>query len=213
MERNESNMELIFSACIGYGLGCLSPSYLLSKLNKKDLREHGSGNLGATNAFLHLGKKAGVLIMVFDILKAMLAVKLCQILFPRYILAGIIGGFMAVVGHVFPFYLEFKGGKGLACFGGFVLATDWKWFLILLTLGIILALIFNYGCAIPFSAATIYPFAHLHKAHNIQSFMVLAMCSMVVIYKHIDNIKKIRAGEELPVRTFLKTKLFDKKEK
>lgn len=201
-------MELIFSACIGYGLGCLSPSYFLSKLKKKNLREHGSGNLGATNAFLHLGKKAGILIMIFDILKAVLAVKICQMLFPRYLLAGIIGGFMSVVGHVFPFYLEFKGGKGLACFGGFVLATDWKWFLILLTLGIILALIFNYGCVIPFSAASIYPFANWYKTHSIPSFLVLLMCSMVVFYKHIDNIKKIRAGEELEVRTFLKTKLF-----
>lgn len=201
-------MNYLLCACIGYGLGCLSPSYLFSKLNDKDLRKHGSGNLGATNAFLHLGKKAGVLIMIFDIFKAVLAVKLCQILFPRYVLSGIIGGFMAVVGHVFPFYLEFKGGKGLACFGGFVLATDWRWFLILLLLGIVLAFIFNYGCMIPFSAATIFPFAYLHKTHSMQEFYVLALCSLVVWYKHIDNIKKIRAGEELKVRTFFKTKLF-----
>ncbi len=201
-------MDCLLSACIGYGLGCLSPSYLFSRLNDKDLRKHGSGNLGATNAFLHLGKKAGVLIMVFDILKAVIAVKLCQILFPRYVLSGIVGGFMAVVGHVFPFYLEFKGGKGLACFGGFVLVMDWRWFFVLLLLGIILALIFNYGCVIPFSAAIIYPFAHFHKTHSIQEFYVLVLCSLVVLYKHIDNLKKIRNGEELKVRTFLKTKLF-----
>lgn len=201
-------MAYLLSVCIGYGLGCLSPSYLLSKLNDKDLREHGSGNLGATNAFLHLGKKAGVWIMIFDILKAVISVKLCQILFPRYILTGMIGGLMAVVGHVFPFYLNFKGGKGLACFGGFILAVDWKWFLVLLISGIILALIVNYGCAIPFSAAIVYPFAHLHKTQSMQEFYIFVLCSLVVLYKHIDNIKKIHAGEELKVRTFLKAKLF-----
>ena len=199
-------MELFLCSCIGYGLGCLNPSYLFSKLKDKDLREHGTGNLGATNAFLYLGKKVGIFIMIFDILKAVLAVKICKFLFPRFALTGIVAGFMSMIGHVFPFYLNFKGGKGLACFGGFVLATDWKVFLFLLALGIVLAIIFDYACAVPFSAATFYPFIHLYKIHSLKSFFVMVLCSLVVFYKHTDNIRRIKDGTEQKVRDYFSKK-------
>lgn len=127
-------MAYIFSVIIGYLLGCLSPAALISKIKRKNLRKNGTGNLGATNVMLNFGKRFGALVMLFDIFKAFAAYKLAELLFPSAAFVGIAAGFAAVVGHVFPFYMKFKGGKGLAAFAGMVLAYNpWLFLFLLLT--------------------------------------------------------------------------------
>jgi glycerol-3-phosphate acyltransferase PlsY len=117
----------IISIMIGYIFGLFQTGYLLGKKKHFDLREHGSGNSGATNTVRTLGWKAGAVVFFGDLLKAMLAIFVARLLFAdRYPdgvkLLELYAGFGAVLGHNFPCYLHFKGGKGMSCTAGLVIA-------------------------------------------------------------------------------------------
>jgi len=197
-------MEYFICGCIGYGLGCLNPAYFISKCKHKDIRNTGTGNLGTTNAFINFGKGWGCFVLLFDMLKAFSAVKLCSWLFPELMLAGVVSGGLAVIGHIFPFYTGFHGGKGIASFAGFVLSVDVMLFLVLLAVGCITAVVINYGCGISFAASVLFPIIYSYKLHSMAAFIILSVCSAVIIYKHMDNIRKIKAGEEMPINQFLR---------
>lgn len=203
-------MPYLFSAIIGYFLGCLSPSYLLSKHKDVNLRENGTGNMGATNTMLNMGFRYGVLVMVFDIAKAFFAVRIAQKLFPAKLLAGTLAGCGAIMGHIFPFYLNFKGGKGLAALGGFVLAVDPSTFLSLLTIGVIISFLINYSCGVPLSASSLFPFFLAHHAQSFSVLVVTGMTGVVLLYKHRGNIRNIRNGTEIKLRPYLKEHLRSK---
>ena len=117
-------LQGILCCVIGYVLGNFSPSYLLARTAGYDIREEGSGNAGATNAFILLGKNAFFLTAILDILKAFAAYKICALLFPALSVAGPAGGTACVLGHIYPVLLRFHGGKGLASIGGVVLAWN-----------------------------------------------------------------------------------------
>lgn len=102
-------MEIGICIIMGYLIGTLSPAALFAKLKNANLRENGTGNLGATNALLVMGRVYGVLVMVLDILKAFIAFRLAAKLFPAIKVAGMIAGLAAIIGHIFPFYMNFKG--------------------------------------------------------------------------------------------------------
>lgn len=179
-------------------------AYFISKAKHKDIFKSGTGNSGTTNAFMNFGKAWGFLVLFCDVMKVFAAVKLCQSIFPTSSLAGVVAGCAAVVGHIFPFYMKFRGGKGIASFAGFIFALDWKLFIVLLAAGGIVALILNYGCGLSFTAAIMFPVLYAGEKHSIAAFLVLAVCSGAIIYRHMKNVRKIRAGMEMPVRTFLK---------
>ena len=119
------------SLLIGYLFGGLNPAAMVAAVKKVNLRERGTKNLGATNVTLTVGMRYGVAVMLFDVMKAYISVKLARLLFPKAAAAGLLAGCGAVVGHIYPVYLKFKGGKGLAAFGGMILAMDPVLFLIL----------------------------------------------------------------------------------
>lgn len=201
-------MEYFICCFIGYGLGCVNPAYFISLLKHKDIRNSGTGNLGTTNTFMNFGKACGCAVLLFDMFKAFAAVWLCRALFPEMELASVMARSMAVIGHIFPFYLHFKGGKGIASLTGFILATDGKCFLFLLIVGCIAAVIVNYGCAISFSAASLFPVICSVKLQSVAAFAILTVCSMAIVHKHMDNIQKIRAHKEMPIRQFLGNYIF-----
>ena len=196
------------SIIIGYMLGGINPAFILSKIKRVDMLQSGTGNLGTTNAFIHFGKGWGLFVLAFDMGKAITAVKLCEWWFPGMMLTGIAAGCFAVIGHMFPVYTNFRGGKGVASFGGFILAMNWKYFLILLVIGCVLAFVFNYGCSISFSAAVLFPIIMTFQMRLVGVFVLLTACSGCIIYKHMDNIGKIREGKEVPIRVFLKKYIF-----
>ena len=196
--------EVVLSMGIGYLFGLLSPAALISMIKKKNLKENGTGNLGATNTMLVFGKKYGAIVMVIDILKAFISVKFAKWLFPNLAIAGLLAGCCTVIAHIFPLHLKFKGGKGLASFGGMILAVDPGLFLILLTLGIILILITNYGVALPISATVLAPFLAGVRMRSMSAFGVLFVVGAVILYKHGDNFERIREGSEIKVRDFIR---------
>lgn len=117
----------ILSIVIGYIFGLFETSYIYGKLKHTDIREHGSGNAGTTNALRTFGIWGGVITLLGDVLKSMLAVFVAWALFHDQYPEGVkllmmYAGVGAILGHNFPFYLNFRGGKGIACTGGFILA-------------------------------------------------------------------------------------------
>ena len=119
-------MGYVIASLLGYLLGCSNLAYFISLARKYDIRRSGTGNLGASNATVLFGWKAGVAVAVHDAGKALLAVLLTKLLFPDLEYAGAAAGVAAVLGHNFPFYLNFKGGKGTASFVGLTLYIRWN---------------------------------------------------------------------------------------
>ncbi len=111
---------------IGYIFGCFQTAYIYGRLHGIDIRKYGSGNAGTTNSLRVLGKKAGAIVLLCDILKTGLAMTLIRFLFREqygdilYLLA-LYAGAGAILGHNFPFFLKFKGGKGIACTAGLII--------------------------------------------------------------------------------------------
>lgn len=197
-------MEIIYTLLIGYLLGSLSPSALLARIKKVNLKNAGTKNLGASNTMLVIGKAYGALVMLFDIAKAFAASRIALALFPTLPAAGLLAGLSAVIGHVFPFYLKFRGGKGLAAFGGMVLAYNPWFFLALLCFGLVLMIIANCSYVMPMSAATLFPILALIQSRSLPVFLISAAASAIIIVKHWSNIEKGRSGKDLKIRSFIK---------
>lgn len=200
-------MKAIACIILGYLLGSISPSALISKVKKKDLRENGTGNLGATNVLINFGKLFAVLVMLFDIMKAFFIVKFTAYLFPLSSVIPLAAGAAAVVGHIFPFYMKFKGGKGLAAYGGMVLAYDPSSFLFLLILGVSLMLILNYAVIIPTSASVLFPIFTLIKTGDYRIFIVTVIVSAVLVFAHINNILEVIHGCSPKIREYIRNNL------
>ena len=197
-------MDYVFSSLIGYALGCISPSYILSRAKNVDIRKSGTKNLGASNTFIHFGRFWGIFVMLFDILKAFFAVKICALLFPRALYGGLVAGCAAVIGHNYPAFLKFKGGKGLASFGGLVLGISPMMFLSLLILSLTIALIINYGCVVALAASALFPVLVGVHYGSIVPLIIALICSASVFYKHSKNIGRIKRGEEIKFSHFVK---------
>ena len=119
-------LYIVLNIIIGYALGNFSPSYILGRRKGYDIREEGSGNAGATNAFLLLGKNAFFLTAILDILKSFAAYKICEMLFPSLSVAGPIAGAACILGHIWPVLMHFKGGKGMAAFLPVIQDISWQ---------------------------------------------------------------------------------------
>ncbi len=205
-------MDYALSLLLGYALGSINPAALISKLKKQNLRNMGTGNLGATNTALNFGKVWGAFVMLFDIAKSAGAVFLAKLLFPETaLLSGLLAGGAAVVGHIFPFYMKFKGGKGLAAYGGMIFAFSPDIFIFLLCLGILCMIVFKRGVALTLSAAILFPSLAAFKYSNVTIALLAALVSIALILRHADNIMKARRGEDLGIRDFF-NKVFGKEE-
>ena len=196
-------MKIILCILLGYLLGSISPSHILGKLKHQNFRQQGTGNLGATNTMVILGKGYGALVMVLDLLKSYIAVRIAKAILPTMPAVWLLSGAFAVVGHVFPFYLKFKGGKGLASFGGVVLGYDIFTCLILLVISLALMFLFDYGTAMPVSASVLFPVFVLIRNGNVLCFLVSAFLGSLIIIKHWSNLQKAFRGEDTRVREYI----------
>lgn len=200
-------MEIIVCLVVGYLLGMVSPAALISKLKHVNMREKGTGNLGASNAVVALGRGYAILIMVVDILKAFLGGKLVQWLFPDLAVAGYLAGLGAVVGHIYPFYMKFKGGKGLACYGGMVCFYSPWLLLFYLTGGVVMMILANRSIFLAVLVTVSFPIILLLEG-NWQAAAVAAIASALLLWVHRKNFGRVKRGEEAPMRELLKTAVF-----
>ncbi len=194
-------MDYIYIILLGYLLGCSSMSYYLAKLNKVDIRSNGSKNLGASNAMMLMGWKAGILVGVHDIGKAALAVILANIIFPEISYAGVVAGVACVWGHIFPFYLKFKGGKGFASFLGMTLAVNWKFALVLMLVVVLITLITDYIVIGTMTSILSFPAYMGITSQNYVLPLIILVASAVIIFKHRDNLVRIYKGTEIGFRS------------
>lgn len=187
---------IIACILIGYLVGGINPAYIIGRLKGFDIRARGSGNAGASNAVIVMGKGVGVFTAIFDIAKAYLSVKLVEWLFPQVKLAGVLCGSACILGHIFPPLMRFRGGKGLACLGGVVLALDWLVFVILLSIELVLVLVVDYICVVPITASIVYPIIYAVRTGSIVGTAALLVVAVVILFKHRINIRRIMNGEE-----------------
>ena len=182
---------------IGYALGCLSPSFLIGKLHGIDVRVAGSGNAGATNTVIMVGRMAGLTVALLDILKAATAWWLCQGLFPGLEVAGPLGGTAAILGHIYPVTLHFHGGKGLACIGGVVLAYNPRTLLFLLGVALLIGVLTRYVAVVTVSMSVIWPLYYGLVTSLWLGAAILAVPALPIFCKHVENFRRMRSGEEL----------------
>lgn len=199
-------MRYFIGVIIGYLLGMLSPTYLFSIIKNVDMRKSGTGNLGATNAMLTLGKKFGMLVMIFDIMKSFIPVLIYKMLYPEEPQLVMAVGLSAIVGHCFPFYLKFRGGKGVATLAGLVLAYDPLMFSILFIVGISFVFITGYVFSLPISASAVFPVLVGIKTKSLVCIIISLCAGLVVILKHSRNFKRIVEGTEMRWKDFVKKK-------
>ena len=200
-------METVYAIgfiILGYLIGSSSMSFYISKAKKVNLKEEGSKNLGASNTLALMGKKAGFAVLVHDVLKSFLVVSIIRLcMHVPYNQVGwllAIGGVFAVVGHIFPFYLKFKGGKGFASYIGVVMGLDWRLFLGIVVLIVVAAFITDYIVAGTFSTITVAPVYFLVRQEWLVAAILLAG-SLLILYKHRENIVSIKNGKEMKVRS------------
>ena len=180
---------------VGYFLGTSNMAYYLSKLKGVDLRKRGSGNLGTCNAFMELGWKASVLVFLHDAGKAALAVLLTAWLFPAYAYSQHIAGVCAVLGHIFPFYLKFKGGKGHAAYIGMAFAINWLAALIATPICIIALFVTDYIFGLIVATITVYPLV-LFCFGEWQAALIVLIASAFAAYFMRENFQHIKEGTE-----------------
>ena len=181
-----------------YGIGSLSMSYFLSRRRGFDIRRKGSGNAGASNAMITMGWKAGILTALFDIGKAAFCVFAAKWLLGGVIpYVGAVAGVSAVLGHIFPFYLHFKGGKGLASFLGMTLGLNWQVFLAACAVIALVTLITDYIVYGTLATAIGVPIALGIMNHRPVLALIIFIATAVMVYKHKDNYKRLREGTEI----------------
>ena len=195
-------MGYLFAILGGYLLGCSNMAFYLEKITKKSVRGGGSGNLGASNAVIRLGWLAGVLVGAHDIGKALLAVYITKWLLPGQEYAAAAAGVAGVLGHIFPFYLKFRGGKGFASYVGMIFALDWKISLAIILMIFVVTLITDYIVAATVMTTVSAPLSLGLCQRKWILAMILLIASGVILYRHKENLVRIFVtGDEIGLRS------------
>ncbi len=177
-----------------------------------DLKQEGTKNLGATNTALVLGRGSGLFVMLVDILKSILSAKLSQMLFPQISFAGMVACIGCILGHCFPVFLHFRGGKGLAAFGGMVLAYNPWFFVMILIPGVVLMVILNTGVAVPMLACVMFPILVVCYHGSVMEIGLSVIACFFIAWMHRDNLRNALAGTDvISTKNFFK-KMFRRKD-
>lgn len=196
----------IIVAVIAYLIGSVNFSVIISKkMAGFDLREKGSGNAGSTNVLRTVGKKAAAITLICDILKGVISIMIAKLVGAiwRDLDAALlvqIAGILVVIGHTFPVFFKFKGGKGVATSLGVLVTTNWQIGLICLVFALVLIILTQMVSVGSLAAAILYPVLTLFIAQNyivpgnyIISSIILAV---LVVFNHRENVKRILSGTE-----------------
>ncbi len=197
------NPALLLLIAAAYLMGSIPFGLLAGKLKGVDIRDHGSGNIGATNVFRICGKGWGITVLLLDLLKGLGPVLLAKELYPENAeLAHIFAGVAAIVGHNFPVWLKFKGGKGIATSAG-VLVALLPWALLVAFIVWVLSFaITRYVSLASILAALSLPVTvgiatfGPAKSHTTPSFVFALVVGALAVWRHRSNIKRLREGSE-----------------
>ncbi len=192
-------MDYLLAILIGYGLGCVNPAYFFAKAKGFDIRTKGTMSAGASNAKTTMGWKYGIFCALYDAFKSIIAMLIVRHLLKYSEDVVIVAGCAAVIGHIFPFYLNFKGGKGFAAYIGMVFALNWKLGLILLAIGAILSLLTNWVVMATLTFILTFPIYNIITEDSIITIVVSIITTLVILYKHLINFKRLMHKEEIGI--------------
>jgi len=195
-------MELALVAAGSYLVGGINPAYLITRRKKGvDIRDCGTGNAGATNAMFALGLKLALAVMMLDVLKAAFCVTAARLWLRGNPYAGPVAGLGCMYGHIFPAWLKFRGGKGVACMCGMILALTPALVLPLLALIFLCGLIFNRASLLPFLTAAAYVPAYYFWMGNAGVALLLCVLPLTMLFTHRKNL--FTCMPETPFRTMV----------
>lgn len=204
-------MERLICLAIGYVCGLFQTSYIIGRIYKTDIREHGSGNAGTTNALRTFGRKAGALTLLGDCLKCVAAVLLVNLFLGKNYedilpLLNVYAAAGCILGHNFPFYLNFRGGKGVAASVGFILAFDWRLFVVCAVIFFGLFFMTHY---VSFCSLSAYLAAFIamvilgqsgaygmDSAHMTEMYVVMGLMTALAFFRHRENVSRLMKGTE-----------------
>ncbi len=216
-------MERIICVVIGYVFGLFQTAFFYGKAHGIDIREHGSGNAGTTNALRVLGKKAGLIVLVGDALKCILAVLVIRMLYGTshadiIYLLSLYAAAGAILGHNFPFYMGFKGGKGIAATAGLVISFHPYFFLVAAIVFFTVFFVTHYvslGSLLIYAAIMIEIvmcgqmglFDPMSQSLLWEMYGVMAFLTVLAYWKHRENIGRLLHGNERKTYIFKKNKV------
>ncbi len=209
-------LAVVLAAAIGYLLGSINSAITVVRLLKhEDVRKVGSGNAGLTNTLRCYGKFCALLTLIGDLSKGVIAVLLSRDLLAHlliggdsqsYYFIGYVAGLFAIVGHVFPLYYGFKGGKGVLVGVSVFLVLDWRVFCILIGIFAVILLISRYVSLASIIATACAPFVTIISQYirwenfpfwqMLLHFLLTAVMASMIIWMHRSNIQRLRAGTE-----------------
>lgn len=190
-------MRIFLTVLLAYSIGSFSPAYFIGRVFKNiDIRKYGSGNAGATNAIRVMGNKLGIATFILDVLKGMIVVLVSRAILGD--IGGYIGGFVAVIGHNWPIFIGFKGGKGVATSLGVIFILHWPTAIICLLLGMVIFLITRYVSlgSILFLSSTPIVNAIITKEFDKMFFITTLCLALLAIYRHKANFQRLINGTE-----------------
>ena len=187
----------VLSALMGYLLGSINASIIISKRRGKDIREMGSGNAGTTNTLRSLGKGAAAVTLTVDILKGVIAILLARLIFKDVPYADLFAGAGAVLGHNFPLYYGFRGGKGVLTSFAAALTLQPIPALLALLVGVIVIALTKYVSLGSILGAVSLPIiCFFYNRDNTAIFVFMICLAALVIIRHHANIKRLIEGNE-----------------
>ncbi|MCT4544188.1 MAG: glycerol-3-phosphate 1-O-acyltransferase PlsY [Vallitalea sp.] len=190
-------MNIIISLLVGYLIGCFQSAYIISRIKGKlDIRKYGSGNAGTTNVIRVIGWKAGIVTFIIDVCKAALGVYICTLIF-KDTLMGYYAGVGVVMGHNWPVFLGFKGGKGIAATIGLLLVVDIRIGLIVIGIMAIIIGISKYVSLGSITMAISIPILMAIFYIDSPQYIILGTILMIfALFNHRTNIKRLLSGKE-----------------
>ena len=192
-------MELILVISISYLMGSIPFGLILTKVFlKKDIRDVGSGNIGATNVLRTGNKLIGYFTLILDVLKAVIPVLYVKFNFPELVY---ISSLSAFIGHVFPIWLKFKGGKGVATYVGILFSINYFFGIIFIVSWLIIFFISKYSSLGSILSSLIIPiFIFLNSNYENQYFFIIMF--VLILYTHRENVKRLINKEESKTKIY-----------
>ena len=192
-------MDFILIGILSYLFGSIPFGLLLTKFFlKKDIREIGSGNIGATNALRSGNKLIGYLTLILDITKAVLPVLFVKINYPELVY---LSAFCSFLGHVFPIWLRFKGGKGVATYLGILFVINLSYGIIFITIWIFIFILSKYSSLSSILATSSIPI-FLLISKNFSEVIFFIIMFVLIFYTHRENIKRLKNKEEKETKIY-----------
>jgi glycerol-3-phosphate acyltransferase PlsY len=206
-------LHLAIAAMIAYAIGATPFGYVIARARGVDIRQHGSGNIGATNVLRVLGKRFGIPVFILDVLKGLVPVIVCRLYCDSHIpadaanredllaIANVVIGISTILGHNYTFWLGFKGGKGIATSAGAMLGIMPVVLIVAMATWLILFFSTRYVAVASIAASIIIPFAVLalgwiHPPLNMPNLVLGILMGFFGVWRHRSNIRRLRDGTE-----------------